>query len=100
MRQKNGRHRNEPERTYPLHDSPLRAASFCPFHASPLFLYHREWRRRLVIVAYRQRNVDRRQDREDERLDDANERTETVEDHGNAELREIGEDREHLVIGV
>src|SRR5262245_47017975 len=54
--------------------------------------------RMLMIVAHAERDVDRAQHREHECLHDADERAEQVEEHGDPDLRETGEDAHHLVV--
>src|SRR5262245_34714201 len=53
----------------------------------------------LVIVAHGERDVDRAEHREYERLDDGHERPQDVEDDRDPELGQLGEDLDHLVIG-
>src|SRR5262245_44378732 len=53
----------------------------------------------LVVVADAERDVDRAQHREHERLDDAHEGAQDVEQHRYPDLREAGEDAHDLVVG-
>ena len=61
-----------------------------PFHPASILLSHRGTAetRILVVVCHAQRDVDRAQHREHERLHDADECAEHVEQHRDHELRE------------